>query len=126
MVLPPPVEASALTAWLAPVSYAGVQEHAVLVHPVFQPSWDTQTNSPPVTQVLMSVWSGTTGVQNRAAGSQFAVGPPASPVISCAAHMGEMKSLNECPPSVDVYIVPLVYSPTMLFPLLGSVVTSKL
>src|SRR5579863_227006 len=125
MMLPPPAEDRAVTAWPAPVSYTFRQEQAAWVQAVFHPSELTQTNSPPISQTFLFCKSGTRGVTNRAAGSQSGLGPPASPVMPWASQVGEMKSLNECPPLVLVYIVPSTYSPTTLLAFSGSTMTSK-
>ena len=95
MMPPPLADDSAVTALPAPVSYTFFHEHAVLVQAVFQPSEVTQTSSPPVIQTFLFCWSMVSGVTNRAAGSQPGRGPPGSPVIDWAAHVGLMKSLKE-------------------------------
>src|SRR5215469_4192949 len=116
---------SAVTALPPPVSNTDVQEQAVLVHAVFHPSVDTQTSSPPISQVLAFCWSWVIGVQNLAFGSQSDLGPPGSPVMLWAAQVGLTKSANECPPSVVLYIVPSTYSPARLFAFAGSTITEK-
>src|SRR5215469_1488670 len=123
MILPPPADDNAGTAWPAPVANTGVQEQAVSVHAVFQPAELTQTDSPPSSHTFVFCWSGTIGVTNRAAGSQ--PGRWLIPVMDCAAQVGLTKSLNECPPSTEEYIVPSTYSPTRLFAFDGSMMTSK-
>ena len=83
------------------------------VQAVFHPSMLTQTNSPPISHTFVFCRSGTRGVTNRAAGSQSGLG--VTPVVAWPTQVGEMKSLKVWPPSVLVYIVPSVYSPTILF-----------
>src|SRR5215469_437368 len=122
MVLPPLTEDSAVTEWPAPVLKTGVQEQAASVQVVFQPSWETQTNLPPSTQVLASCWSGASGVQNRAAGSQSDRG--VTPTMPWPAQVGGAE-VKEWPPSVLRYTVPSTYSPVTSFALLGLMTTSK-
>ena len=90
---------------------------------VCQPAVVTQTYSPPVSQTFLFCWSGTSGVTNRAAGSQSDLG--VSPTVACATQVGLTSSANEWPPSVEEYIVPSVYSPTRLLAFCGSTMTSK-
>ena len=90
---------------------------------VFQPSWLTQTYSPPVIQALVFCPSGTSGVTNRIDGSH--PGSSAPIVVSCASQPGLTSLLNAWPPLVDEYIVPSVYSPTIRLALPGSTITSK-
>ena len=74
MVRPPPAEDSAVTAWPAPVSNTGLQEHDVSVQLVFQPALVTHTSCPPVSHTFLFCWSIVSGVTNRAFGSQSARG----------------------------------------------------
>ena len=97
----------------------------MLVQLVFQPAVLTHTYWPPSSQMLAFCWSGTTGVTNRAPGSQSGLGPPESPVMTWASQVGLTKSANECPPLVEEYIVPSTYSPIQLLALAGSTITSK-
>src|SRR5579872_44622 len=123
MMLPAPAEDKAVTAWPAPVSKTLVQEHAVSVQLVCQPAVLTQTSRPPMSQTFLFCWSGTTGVTNRAPASQSGLG--VRPTVACATQVGETKSANEWPPSVEEYIVPSVYSPTRLLAFCGSTMTSN-
>src|SRR5579862_2465929 len=123
MMLPAPAEDRAVTAWPAPRLYTGVQEQALSVQLVCQPDVVTQTYWPPMSQTFLFCWSGTSGVTNRAAGSQSDLG--VSPTVACATQVGETSSANEWPPSVEEYMVPSVYSPTRLLAFCGSTMTSN-
>src|SRR4051794_9788636 len=93
-------DASAVTAWSVPgpVSKTGVQSQAAAVQEVFQPFLDTQTNSPPISQVVAACGSWIIGVTNRAFGSQSARnGFPLT--VAWPAQVGLTKELKVCPPS---------------------------
>src|SRR5271166_2335063 len=122
MTLPLFADDSAVTALPVPVLYTGVHEQAVSVQLVFQPSVVTHTYWPPVTHTSGFCWSGTSGVTNRAFGSQSDLG--VTPTSAWPTQVGLTKSAKQCPPSVEEYIVPSVYSPTMLLPFCGSTTTS--
>src|SRR5215469_8854490 len=123
MVLPLFAEDSAVTAWPAPVLNTGVHEQAASVQLVFQPAVVTHTYWPPVAHTFAFCWSCTSGVTNLAAGSQSGLG--LTPTVAWPTQVGLTVSKNECPPSVEEYIVPSVYSPTMSLPFCGLTITSK-
>src|SRR5579859_2105799 len=104
MTWPLPVEDSAVTELPAPRSYSFCQEHVVSVQVVFQPAVLTHTSWPPMTHTFTFCWSGMSGVRKRGSGSQSGRG--VTPTVAWPAQVGDRKSANEWPPSVEEYAAP--------------------